>query len=148
MGHAGGDVDSNHMDATLVLSVSNWTMAELVRVFHSLPISQAQLLVDDLADRTIPLVWEGQSVRRVLDTTLKLWEQIIILLASRYGTVKVADLLNWTDYGNKSYFLRTLRDLHRKRQVELSKDNVTVEILPPGSRTAGDIIARSQVNLG
>ena len=37
VGHAGEDVNSNHMDATLVLSMCNWIMAELVRVFHALP---------------------------------------------------------------------------------------------------------------
>jgi hypothetical protein len=136
------------MDATLVIGMCNWIMAELVRVFHALPIPEAQRLVDDLADRTIPLVWEGQSVRRVLDTSLKLWEQIIILLASKSGSVRVIDVLNWTDYSNKSYFLKTLRQMHKERLIELSRDNVTVEILPPGSRKAAEIIARSQVSLG
>lgn len=148
VGHAGGDVDSNHMDATLVLSMCNWIMAELVRVFHALPIPDAQRLVDDLADRTIPLVWEGQSVRRVLDTSLKLREQVIILLASKNGSVSVSEVLDWTDCGNKAYFLKTLRQMHETRLIELSKDKVTVEILPPGSRAAVEIIARSQVNLG
>jgi hypothetical protein len=48
VGHAGGDVDPNHIDATLVVSTCNWIMAELVRVFEELPISEAQNLVDRL----------------------------------------------------------------------------------------------------
>jgi hypothetical protein len=122
-------------------------MAELVRVFHTLPTPEAQRLVDDLADRTIPLVWDGQSMRRVLDTSLKLWEQVIILLASKNGSVKVSEVLDWTDYHNKSYFLKTLRQMHGERLVELSRDNAIVEILPPGSRKAAEIIARSEVSL-
>ena len=101
------------------------------------PVPDAQGLVDNLADRTIPLVWEGQSVRRVLDTSLKLWEQVIILLAPKNGNAKVSEVLDWTDYGNKSYLLKTLRQMHETRLIELSKDNMTVEILPPDSREGG-----------
>jgi hypothetical protein len=61
--------------------------------------------------------------------------------------VKVADGLDWTGYSNKSYFLKTLRQLHETRLIELSKDNVTVEILPQGTRKAAKIIAKSQISL-
>lgn len=147
VGHTGGDVNSNHMDATLVLGMSNWVMAELVRVFHALPISQAQALVDALAERRIPLIWEGGSMRRVLDPDLDLREQIALLLASKNGQVGVTDLLDWTGYGNKSYFLKTLRELHAKRWIELSKDEKTLEILPPGTSEAANIIAKSKFSL-
>src|SRR5690348_16230428 len=36
VGHVGGDVDPNYMDSMAVLSMANWILAELVRVFHSL----------------------------------------------------------------------------------------------------------------
>lgn len=32
VGHVGGDVDPNHMDAVCVLQIAKWIMAELVRV--------------------------------------------------------------------------------------------------------------------
>ena len=57
VGHVGGDVDSNHMDATFVVSASNWILAELVRVFHNLSIEEAQQLVDAIAERRVPLIW-------------------------------------------------------------------------------------------
>jgi len=51
VGHVGGDVDPNHMDAVAVMSMSNWIMGEIVRVFHRLPTtSEAQQLVDALAE--------------------------------------------------------------------------------------------------
>ena len=49
VGHAGGDVDPNHMDAVFVLSSCTWVMAELVRVFHNVSILDAQDIVDKLA---------------------------------------------------------------------------------------------------
>jgi len=71
VGHVGGDVDSNHMDATFVVSASNWVLAELVRVFHNLSIGEAQQLVDAIAERRVPLIWQGMQVKRVLDPKIK-----------------------------------------------------------------------------
>src|SRR5258707_12835883 len=50
VGHAGGDVDPNHMDAVFVLSSCNWVMAELVRVFHDVSVAEAQTFVDKLVE--------------------------------------------------------------------------------------------------
>jgi len=36
VGHVGGDVDPNRMDARIVLEMAKWMMADLVRVFHNL----------------------------------------------------------------------------------------------------------------
>src|SRR5437868_1963365 len=64
VGHVGGDVDPNHMDATVVLGMVNWIMAELVRVLHQLPIEDAQKVVDQLVERRIPIVWQIGDVKR------------------------------------------------------------------------------------
>lgn len=146
VGHAGGDVDSNHMDATLVLAMSNWVLAELVRVFHNLPIKEAQALVDTLADRRLPLVWEGGTMRRVLDPEMVLGDQIILLLASKTGQAGVPELYEWTGYHDKSYFMKLLRGFHSKRLLELSKDESSIELLPPGAAKAEEIVAKSDSN--
>jgi len=145
VGHAGGDVDPNHMDATLVMSMCNWIMAELVRVLHALPSTEAaQAIVDNLAERRIPLVWQSGQTKRVLDSKVALRDQILLLVASSPGPVSVADLISWCDYKNKTYFLKLLRALHATRMVELSTAEELVEILPPGSKHVSDyILART-----
>jgi hypothetical protein len=70
VGHAGGDVDPNHMDATVVLSMCNWIMAELVRLLHATTTSEAQSVVDSLAERRIPLVWQSGDLKRVVDPSV------------------------------------------------------------------------------
>src|SRR5665213_495497 len=64
VGHAGGDVDPNHMDAVFVLMNCSWIMAELVRVFHNVTIPEAQDIVDKFAERRTPLLWIGDNMRR------------------------------------------------------------------------------------
>jgi hypothetical protein len=142
VGHAGGDVDSNHMDATFVITSANWVMSELVRYFHNVSTSIAQSLVDNLVERRIPLIWEGEDMRRVLDPQMKLQDQIIVLLATSTGQQTVSDLYRWTGYNNRQYFLKLLRNFHGERCLELSKDEILVQILPPGSAIAASIVQK------
>jgi hypothetical protein len=115
-------------------------MAELVRVFHNLSTAEAQQIVDTLVERRIPLIWEGENVRRVLDPKMKLKDQILVLLAISPERVATKDLREWTDVQNAGYFSRVLRELHSARMIELSKDEQHVLILPPGSQKAAEII--------
>ena len=144
VGHVGGDVDPNHMDAQAVLSMCNWVMAEMVRVFHNVSVDDAQALVDGLVERRIPLVWKGGEIRRVLHPDMRLEDQILVLMASTTGTVAVADLLKWTDStttDKKKYLMKKIRALHEERKVDFAVDEATAQLLPPGSTRAELVVA-------
>lgn len=140
VGHVGGDVDPNHMDATVVLGMVNWIMAELVRVLHQLPIQDAQKVVDQLVERRIPIVWQIGDMKRILDTTLKLSDQVLLLIATCPAGCPVDELFTWIGYKDRGYFLRLLRKLHADRMIELSSDEKSVQILPPGAKVAEEIV--------
>lgn len=142
VGHVGGDVDPNQMDTVLVLSMANWIMAELIRVLHGISTEEAQGLVNGLAERRVPFVWHGEGVKRVLEPKLSLKEQLLLLIASVPSTVSTSELLQWSEYGNKSYFRHLLLRLHGERLIEVSKNESTVQILPPGSRYVEEIVAK------
>jgi hypothetical protein len=57
VGHAGADVDPNHMDATAVLYTAKWLMAELVRLLRTLSTEEATAIVDGLIEREVAWVW-------------------------------------------------------------------------------------------
>lgn len=143
VGHVGGDVDPNLMDASAVLAMVNWIMAELVRVYHQLPTDEAQKVTDLLAERRIPVVWQVGQIKRVLNTSLSLKNQVLLLICSSPTSVATDDLLIWTSYKNRRYFKRLLRDLHARRLVELSGDEASVEILPPGTKYVEDTLLPS-----
>jgi len=133
VGHAGGDVNPNQMDATIVLSLASWVMAELIRVFHKMPIVEAQRAVDSLVERRLPIVWTEGETRRVLQPGMKLKDQIMLLIGSSSSAAKVTDLFSWTEYGNRAHFNKTLRTLHRGRFIELNERAGTATMLPPGA---------------
>jgi len=142
VGHVGGDVNSNHIDASVVLSITSWIMAELIRVFHNIDIQDAQKIADSLVDHQTPLVWQSGDIRRVLKPDLSIRNQIL-LLSSMSKSVTRDDLLCWIEPSNRSYFYRLLREMHRSRLIELSSDETTIELLPPGMAIVESIISSS-----
>jgi hypothetical protein len=132
VGHVGGDVEPDYMDSTVVVSISSWIIAELIRVFHGVTTKEAQEVVDILAERRFPLVWKSGDIRRVLNPTICLKDQILLLLGSVSGKIDMDLLFKWTGNKNKSYFIRIIRQLHDERMVEFYEQQGSIEILPPG----------------
>jgi hypothetical protein len=143
VGHVGGDVDPNSMDASAVVSISSWVLAELVRVFHDLKTEEAEIAVNAIAERRIPIVWSNGVMKRILDTKLNLPEQILVFAATSQASVKTTDLEKWTEVSSKAYLMRVLRGLHKVRQIELDESTSLVAILPPGAKLAENIVAKN-----
>jgi hypothetical protein len=144
VGHVGGDVNPNLMDSQEVVSMCSWILGELVRVFHNTTTIDAQKIVDFITNRKIPFVWDTGKVKRVLHETNSLKDQILLLIGSSSTPTKIEDLKKWIEPSNTSYFIKTLRDLHQLRMVELSEDEKEVEILPPGTLYIEKLIAKIQ----
>jgi len=132
VGHVGGDVDPDLMDSSAVVSMASWILAELVRVFHDVTTEEAQKVVDNLAERRLPVVWKSGEIRRVLNPSLALKDKILLLLGSAVGKISVEQLFAWTGYKKKAYFLRLIRQLHDERFIEFYEQAGNVELLPPG----------------
>jgi len=146
VGHVGGDVDPNHMDAVAVLSASNWVMAELVRVFHGLTIADAQRVTDALAEMRVPVIWSDGNVKRVLRHELKLKEQLLLLIATSVPDVAAADLIVWVEYGDTKYVMKTLRELHSKRFIEFTEKTGRIVVLPPGAQFVRDLVRKRDLS--
>ena len=145
VGHTGGDVDPNHMDSIVVLSMCNWIMGELVRVYHSLTIGDAQAVVDALAEVRVPLIWTNGVVKRILDPKLSLQEHILLLAGVTVPSATATQLLSWIEYEDTKYFMRTIRNLHKKRLVEYDKNSGTVQVLPTGATVVQTIIREKKL---
>ena len=133
VGHVGGDVDPNHMDAVCVLQMAKWIVAELVRVMHQLPVDEAAELVDALVERDVPLVWKVNGQRRVLDPRMSAKDRTLLLLHGATGSVEEARLRGWVEYANSSLYRRdVLRRAHRDKLLEYDPGTTMVTISPRG----------------
>jgi hypothetical protein len=133
VGHVGGDVDPNHMDAVCVLQMAKWVMAELVRVLHEVDVEKAAGIVESLVERDSPLIWDVNGKKRVLNTALSMRDKTLLLLHATDGQAAESDLVSWVEHSNASVYRRDiLRKLHRERLIEYDASVRTAELSPRG----------------
>jgi hypothetical protein len=71
-------------------------------------------MVDFITNRKIPLVWEVGKMKRILNPSISMNDQVLLLISSSSGQTKTDELFEWIGYDNKGYFLKLLRQLHRE----------------------------------
>lgn len=134
IGHVGGDVDANRIDALSIAQTCDWVVCELIRCFHNLSLEEAQDIVDGLSIRTMPEVWEVGGKRRVLKKDLTFKDQVLLLCYQTPNSAILSeDLFSWLEYSNYSVFkTKVLEALHKERLIEYDKEQECVTISPLG----------------
>ncbi len=133
VGHVGGDVDPNHMDAIAVLYVTKWIMAELIRVFHNLTTEKAAASVEMITERIIPVIWKIGDKYRVLKPELTMKEKTLLLVYQNRDAVEESQLIKWVEHSNQSVYRRdVLKPLHKNKLIEYDKEKKTITISPLG----------------
>lgn len=147
VGHVGGDVDPNHMDAVCVLHMAKWVVAELVRIFHGVQLTEASAMVEALSEREISLVWDAGGVRRVLDNKLSMLEKTLVLLFGSVQPLSEGELIASLEHSNPSVYRRDiLRRAHADRLIEYDETTKMVKISPLGiGRVEAKILPKARV---
>jgi hypothetical protein len=130
--HLGHGIDPNLMDASIVVNLMSWTLAEFVRLYHSVTADEAQKIVDQLVAREVPAIQEVRGFPRVL-RDLRAGEHCLVLLY-RAGVdgVEFSYLRSWVRPKMQRNLRRTLSDLVAQDLVH--RDDETYIILRPGER--------------
>lgn len=147
IGHAGGDVDANAIDGATITRVADWIVCELIRVFHSMSLEEADALVSSLSSRDIPDIWEVGGKKRVLRNDLDFKQKTLLLLYTSVDSAVLAeDLYSWSKYSNFAvYRTKVLGQLDAANFVEYDKESNTVIISPIGIKCVEEEILRSPV---
>lgn len=133
VGHLSGDVNPNKADALLIITLSEWILAELYRINYEVPLDEAQALIDNLVSRKLELVFEVNGVKRILNPKLSIKDKILLLLYSfEQQSITIDELLKHLKYDNKNYLKsKVLLSLDKDQFIELD-DSENIFILPPG----------------
>jgi len=147
VGHVGEDVDPNHMDALFVVTASDWILAELVRIFHNISISDAQKIIEGIIVRKIPLVWDIEGKKRVLEKNMSYKDKVLVLLYSEYPNPLLINILfEWTKHSNLSHFCRdVLMSLHEEIFIEYDKKARKVYLSPIGLKKVEEKILKKSL---
>lgn len=143
VGHVGGDVSPDRMDATVVISIVKWVMAELVRVLHQTTTAEATQVVESLTERSHPILWEVDGRRRVLDTRLSLADATLVLVYGLAGPADEVQLADDLEQKRRDNYRRVLRKLHAERMVEFNERAATVTLSPLGIRRVEEVLGAS-----
>jgi hypothetical protein len=148
IGHAGGDVDANAIDGATIARVADWIVCELIRIFHTMSLEEADALVSSLSSRDIPDIWEVDGKKRVLRNDLDFKQKTLLLLYSSVDSAVLAeDLYSWVKYSNFAmYRKRVLVQLDTENFVEYNQNSDTVIISPIGIKCVEEEILRTPVS--
>jgi hypothetical protein len=139
IGHVGGEVDPNHMDAEFFLRSCKWMVAELVRVFDAVNTEDARALIDGITERTLPLIWEGDGKKRVLNPKLSHRDKALALAYSCQNGATAKEICGWAGYSNLSrYRSGIIADLHKDALIDFDDATDKLTLLPTGAKHVED----------
>jgi hypothetical protein len=78
--HLADGIDPNIQDATLVMGILDWVLAELIRIHHQVSAQEAYSIIERLVTRKAPAVEDFDGFRKVLRRDLKAGDRILLLL--------------------------------------------------------------------
>lgn len=114
--HLADGIDPNLQDATLVVSVIDWVLAEFVRLYHNVTPDEAQDIVQSIATRVIPAVEDFRGFLKVLNSSLKASESCLLLLYQRDREGATLDEIgSWVQPKMRPNLRRTLGHLVHSR---------------------------------
>lgn len=146
IGHVGGDVEANGIDAATIVRTCDWVVCELIRIFHGLSLEEAQEIVDALSARILPEIWEVAGKKRVLRTDLNAKDRALLLAYTDTSAgILLEDLFEWVEYSNMSMFKKiVVQPLHKEKLIEFDEENNAVFLSPIGVQEVETRILRTK----
>lgn len=114
--HLADGIDPNLQDATLVVTVIDWVLAEFIRLYHNVPADEASKMVDAIVKRAAPVVQDFGGFLKVLNPKLEAGEHCAVLLYQRGEEgATYEELRAWVRPKMRSNLKRTLWTLVHKK---------------------------------
>lgn len=147
IGHVAGEIEANLIDINTIERVCDWIICELIRLYHNVTIEEAQEIINAITSKRLPIIWEINGKKRILDTSLSAKEQVLLLCYSQHDNqCLLEDLFSWTEYRNSSDFkTKVLKPLHAQRLIEFDSDMRMIFISPSGIKTVEEEILNSNI---
>ena len=135
-----GDIDANRMDANTVVQNVTWLVGEILRLESKSSPAEVQALLDQIAERHVPLIHKVGDTPVILDPDLRSEEKVLLFLYQNPGAVPIARLQKWAEYAHSTRWReKVIMPLHHRRLVHLDADG-QVHLLPPGEAAAQRIL--------
>ncbi len=133
--HLADGIDPNLQDATLVVTVLDWVLAEFIRMHHGVAANEAQRIVEQLVTRQVPAIELIDGFPKVLRTDLRASQFVLVLLynAGKSGA-SIEQLEGWVRPSMRANLRRTLGNLDEEALVHLDRGTSRCTITLKGTR--------------
>jgi hypothetical protein len=120
--HLADGIDPNLQDATLVISILDWVLAEFLRLHHSVSPTQAQEIIAGLVVRKAPAVEDFDGFLKILKPELKVSGYILLLLYERrLNGATFKEIEAWVHPSMRRNLQRALdQQVHDKAHIHFS----------------------------
>jgi len=116
--HLADGIDPNLQDATLVVSVIDWVLAEFVRLYHSVSADEAHKIVEQIVSRSAPIIQDFNGTLKVLNPVLGAGDHCLVLLYYRGSRgAKFDEIHKWVRPKMRSNLRRTLTILEQQKDL-------------------------------
>jgi len=110
--HLADGIDPNMQDATLVLSVVDWILAEFIRLYHNVAADEARKIVETIVARGAPIVQDFDGFLKVLNPDLNAGDWCLVLLYQCGASGATFDQISeWVRPDMRTNLRRTLHRL-------------------------------------
>jgi hypothetical protein len=116
--HLADGIDPNLQDATLVVSIIDWVLAEFLRLFHDVSADEARKLVEEIVARSAPLIQDFAGFLKILNPRLGASDHCLALLYQRGESGAILDeLTKWARPPMRRNLRRTLYGLVHEKDL-------------------------------
>jgi hypothetical protein len=132
--HLADGIDPNLQDATLVIAVIDWILAEFIRIYHNVTANDASAIVKGIVTRVAPVVQDFNGFLKILNPTLGPSDHCLVLLYQRGEKGATFDeLSSWARPAMRANLRRTLRVLENEKDL-IHSDGASYLITRLGER--------------
>ncbi len=114
--HLGGEVSPNLTDSTFVVVTCDWILTELIRLYYTCSLEEAQKLVDSIVERKAPIIQDFDGYLKVLNPKLSVANKILVLFYYRgQEGASISELRRWVKTKSSSHIPTAIADLQHKK---------------------------------
>lgn len=119
------NIDPNYMDATLLLNMQKWVLAEFVRNSSRLNYEESLNIIDCIIAKENSLIWIEDNIFKILDNSLNLEEKILCILYYE-NNINEKRLFELSEYSNITMFKKKLQLMHKEQKINYSANKITI----------------------
>jgi hypothetical protein len=116
--HLADGIDPNLQDATLVVNIIDWILAELIRLYHNVSPDEASRIVNDIVEKEAPIVQDFEGFLKVLSPNLQAGDFCLVLVYHRGSAgATLEEITQWIRPAMRTNIRRTLTNLSDKKDL-------------------------------